>query len=315
MLGNIVKHVQMAEWRLGKVLHVAGDEVFVYFSGKPGNDPESRVARFRLPADMLEVIIGIEDPDLENLPPFIDGRFKRASTTLTLEHAKELFLRAFPLGFGDPSYLAPKGTGEREYKLAAHRRFVAQDTLLTRLAEEGVGSEIREAIDKIYRSPNAKEVESLNLLHPRYEAPVFFEALEDTAFARSYLKTCRAFTSTPDAANFEALASVMEFLPSSSQDSRVGKWPYFTWMPFIAAPDQHMIIRPSIVDGFASILPFEIHYRSELDYTMYRCVLAMSERLKARLTDTELNIARRRLDMIDMQSFMWVVQRHFEPSA
>jgi hypothetical protein len=80
-------------------------------------------------------------------------------------------------------------------------------------------------------------------------------------------------------------------------------------MPFIAAPEQHMMIRPNIVQGFASILPFEIHYRSELDYNMYRGVLAMSQRLNARLTDTKLNIARRRLDMIDMQSFMWVVQR------
>jgi hypothetical protein len=124
-----------------------------------------------------------------------------------------------------------------------------------------------------------------------------------------------AFIAVPDAAKFEALASVLEHLPGSSHNSRIGKWPFFTWLPFLADPTRHMMIRPSIASGFASILPFEIGYRSELNYEMYRLVVLMSERLRAKLMDTELNLGRRELDMIDMQSFMWVVQRHFEPSA
>ena len=133
-----------------------------------------------------------------------------------------------------------------------------------------------------------------------------------------YLQASLAFSEAPDNATFEALASVVERLPGASHQSRVGKWPFFTWLPFIAVPERHMMIRPSIARGFASILPFEIHYRSELDYSMYHLVVLMSERLKAIVADSELNLSRRPLDMIDMidmQSFMWVVQRYFEPSS
>ncbi len=313
--GSFVRHPKRPNWQLGKVLHISGDDVYIYFSGMPGDEPESRVARFSLSAAPFELVTGVSDPELENLPPFVDGKFKRPTTSLTLEKAKTLFLRAFPLGFGDPGYLAPKGTGEREYKLAAHRRLVVLDAELAHLAESGTGSEIRAAIERIYRSPDPKEIQSLNLLHPQYEAPLFFDALKESEFARDYLKAARDFTSTTTPASFEALASVIERIPGKGSDPRVGKWSFFSWMPFIANPDQHMMIKPSIVQGFASILPFEIHYRAELDYTMYRLVLAMSERLNSRLKDTELNIARRQLDMIDMQSFMWVVQRYFEPAA
>jgi len=49
---------------------------------------------------------------------------------------------------------------------------------------------------------------------------------------------------------------------------------------------------------------------SELDVGSPR-----SRFLRSSRTGSELNLSRRSLDMIDMQSFMWVVQRNFEPSA
>jgi hypothetical protein len=55
---------------LGKVICVEGDDVFVYFKGINKPVPEDRVSRFGLPADFLEVVRGIEDPELGNLPPY-----------------------------------------------------------------------------------------------------------------------------------------------------------------------------------------------------------------------------------------------------
>jgi hypothetical protein len=155
-----------------------------------------------------------------------------------LKRAKELFLRAFPLGVGDPAYLAPRGTGERDYKLAAHRRYITEAANgLCQLAEEGLGSDIRAALERIYRSPNVKELESLNLLHPRFESPVFFEALEDTRFARMYPKASYTFIAAPDALNFAALTSASEQFPGRNPNSRVGKWPFCTWLPFHSVSD------------------------------------------------------------------------------
>lgn len=314
--GALVRHVSRPNWGFGKVIRVEGEDVLVFFKSMSDGRPESSVVTIRLRAPLLEVVTGIEDTDLANLPPYADGQFRRHPTTLTLKRAKELFLRAFPLGFGDPAYLAPRGTGEREYKLAAHRRYITETANgLSQLAEDGLGSDIRAALERISRSPNVKELESLNLLHPQWEAPRFFEALEDTSFARLYLKASCAFIAAPHPDNFAALTSALEQLPGSNPNSRVGKWPFCTWLPFIADPTRHMLIRPSIAIGFASILPFEIRYRPELNYETYRLVILMSESLRARVIDTELNLNKRQLDMIDMQSFMWVVQRHFEPNA
>src|SRR2546423_13992124 len=126
-LGSFVRNTLKLDSGLGKVILMEGDDIFVYFKGGTSPIPEERVSRFALPANFLEVVTGIEDPDLDNLPPFTNQKFERVPTSLTLERAKQLFLRAFPLGFGDPAYLAPKGTGEREYKLAAHRRLIAEE--------------------------------------------------------------------------------------------------------------------------------------------------------------------------------------------
>ena len=76
-----------------------------------------------------------------------------------------------------------------------------------------------------------------------------------------------------------------------------------------------MLVRPAIVSGFASILPFDIRFSSHLEYDTYSRVLRMSRQLLGYVADSELNLSRRPLDMIDLQSFMWVVQRHFEPGV
>jgi hypothetical protein len=76
-----------------------------------------------------------------------------------------------------------------------------------------------------------------------------------------------------------------------------------------------MMIRPSVAMDFASIMPFDLKFESELDFGTYERVLLMSKELLGRIQDSELNLSRRPLDMIDLQSFMWVTLKYFDPGA
>jgi hypothetical protein len=93
----------------------------------------------------------------------------------------------------------------------------------------------------------------------------------------------------------------------------VGRWPYATWLPFIAEPTHHFAIRPTYIHEFASAAAFEIAYNSELDFRMYELVCRLAEHLLEELDVSGLNTSRRPLDMIDAQSFMWVARRYSEP--
>jgi hypothetical protein len=155
-------------------------------------------------------------------------------------------------------------------------------------------------------------VAPLNVLHPRFEAPRFFDALEDFTWAGRYLSNSLAFAAERSASTFDALADVMQEMPGPEQ-GLTGRWPYATWFPFIAEPRHHIAIRPTYIEEFASASTFDIAYSSELDFQMYERVCRPAERLLEELDVSGLNTSRRPLDMIDAQSFMWVARRYSEP--
>lgn len=76
-------------------------------------------------------------------------------------------------------------------------------------------------------------------------------------------------------------------------------------------PRRQFLIKPTIVERFARSVPFDIHYRPELNFETYSfsCV-AMAQRLGSLLAESDLNPTRRELDLIDVQPFIWVVERY-----
>ncbi len=152
----------------------------------------------------------------------------------------------------------------------------------------------------------------MNLLHPRWEAPRFFDALDDVAWARRYLSSSLAFAAERSAGTFDALADVIVEMPGLDR-GLTGRWPYATWFPFVAEPKHHIAIRLTYIEEFASAAAFDIAYNSELDFRMYERVCLLAERLLQELDSSGLNTGRRSLDMIDAQSFMWVARRYSEP--
>jgi hypothetical protein len=313
--GDCVRSGRQPERGIGKVVYADASAAVVYFKDRTRTIPEARLSEFRLPSEILE--LGPDAPadaELDHLPPYSrpggKHEFKRKKTNLTIRGAQDLFFRTYPLGFNDPGYLDPI-KGEREYKAAANRRYLeAMSAGLPRLTERP--HEIRAALWRIYDGLDHKAVFALNVLHPKWEAPPFFDALDDFAWAPRYLSTALAFAAERSAATFDALADVMEEMPGLER-GLTGRWPYATWFPFIAEPKHHIAIRPTYIEEFASAATFDIAYSSELDFRMYERVCRLAEHLLEELDVSGLNTNRRPLDMIDAQSFMWVARRYSEP--
>lgn len=311
-IGDKVRSKREADLGLGKVVQGHSTLAVVYFKGIEKPTPEQRIKEYRLPTEALELVPDVADTELDNLPPYDNGKFKRTRTELTIEKARELFSKVYPRGFDDPLY-HDMLRGERAYKVEAHRRFVtAMSAGLASLPERP--AEIRAALWGIYHGSDTKVVPALNLMHPRWEAPAFFEALEDEAWAAEFLRTALSFSADPNTGTFAAYSSLLEKMPGKVA-SLTGKWPYLTWLPFVAAPDKHMMVRPSVTDGFASAAGFDIRYDAEANWQTYDRILVMSAKLLGDLERLGLTLSGRKLDMIDLQSFEWVVQRYFEPGA
>jgi hypothetical protein len=313
--GDRVRSGRQPQRGIGKVVYADAVTAVVYFKDRTKTIPEARLCEFGLPTEILELVPDAPpDIELDHLPPYSRGggthEFKRKTTELTIKAAQDLFFRTYPLGFNDPGYFDPI-RGEREYKVSANRRYLeALSAGLPSLASRP--QEIRAAVWRIYDGQDHKAIFPLNLLHPKWEAPRFFNALDDLVWAPRYLSASLAFAAERSAVTFDALADVMEKMPGLER-GLTGRWPYATWFPFIADPMRHIALRLTYIEEFASAATFDIAYSSELNFRMYERVCRMAEHLLEELDVSGLNTRRRLLDMIDAQSFMWVARRYSDP--
>src|SRR5690606_14364674 len=141
--------------------------------------------------------------------------------------ARARFLRFFPDGFGSPAY----ASAEREYKVAAKRRLDETAPLEQAAAAGGFG----EAVLAVYQATN--------LLSP-------FELIRLADILRG--PTADAFVTA--AAQFalgggkRALAEMEQALKPHGS----AKWTVVSYLPFLWRPQEHMFLKPSVTQDFAS---------------------------------------------------------------
>ena len=305
VLGELVGHKNRPEWGPGKVVVRDAGDVLIYFRDFPAHIPEERVKRFAADSAFLLALERQTDAVLDCIPPFVDGKFTRATTSLTLEAARKLFLKFCPRGVADPVFWEH----ERRYKLEAHKRF---RKLLEPHAQEWIrasnASDLRSALIDVYWG-SSKADEPLNLMNPRFEWPAFKEALESDTPLLGYVESALAFAAmpVPDEATFDRYAEAVAALPARAGGMSLEKWTILTWLPFIANPTHHIFLKPAMTQEFASILPFELQYRSQLNHTTYMRLQEMAKQMKQKISDPEISPENRELDMIDVHSFMWIV--------
>ena len=105
-------------------------------------------------------------------------------------------------------------------------------------------------------------------------------------------------------ASFDALVDGLTGLPVEEGKGQVTNWPILTLLPFIAAPDRCIFVRPEVTKGCAARIRWDIQYQSSLNWATYRLVCEMSRYLLTQLKDLGAR------DLIDVQSFIWVIGRY-----
>lgn len=71
-----------------------------------------------------------------------------------------------------------------------------------------------------------------------------------------------------------------------------------------------MFVKPTIIQAFASASAREINYRPEPNALTYTAIMQFATEFCRTLEVSEVNLSGRPLDLIDTQSFMWVVERY-----
>lgn len=300
--GILVEHPTQP-WGPGKVLHVEGDKVKVHFR----DDPEKLEYRtISIKHVALKPTLKQSDMILDNLPPFDGQRFRVDAPRVTVEDGIERFVRKFPLAFADPAYigtgkLAGDEYGERAYKLNAcqrYRELLGGDTLGSLLARGDIAELTQRACLTVTRE--------LNLLSP-YENMAFRDGLHaDPESAQRFFSALRDFVDSPgvDERAYLALADAVVSLPVEKGKSRVATWPVLTILPALADPLRFIFVKPEPTKECANRLRFDIQYDSGLRWITYRKILDMAAMLLGRLRPLGAR------DMIDVQSFMWVIARN-----
>jgi hypothetical protein len=213
----------------------------------------------------------------------------RASRSFGPEGCRRKFLRFFPGGFRDDTYIS----WEREYKWAAHERWAAElDARNMRvLLKAGAHDEL---------ARRAVTIESRTNLLFSFEKMALRDAVRTPAGARVFSEGLYDFLHgrASDESRFNRWIDVIASLPR--KQTRVLTWPLVSVFGFIAQPDRHMFLKPNVTRRAANVYGFEFHYRSKPDWEIYSCLLKFAEQVRR---DQR---ALRPRDMIDLQSFIWV---------
>ena len=214
---------------------------------------------------------------------------KRKSRLSGPERCRRKFLRFFPGGFEDETYL----DWERDYKWEAHERWestLGRDTLRG-LLDSG---EFEEAARR------AVSVESRTNLLFSFEKMALRDAVKSEEGARAFAEGLYQFLHGTGRleGRFERWVKVVSELPR--KQTRVLTWPLLTVFGFIAQPDVHMFLKPTVTRIAAREYGFDFRYHSRPSWDTYASLLEFAEVVRRDQRDL------RPRDMIDIQSFLWV---------
>ena len=206
-------------------------------------------------------------------------------------HCRRKFLHFFPGGFRDETYI----DWEREYKWETHERW-----------EEALG---RDEFRALLRRGRFSEVASRAVRveqRSRYSMIFSFEkmalrdAVKSEAGARAFAKGLYDFLhgSGNMERRFEQWVETVAALPR--KQTRVLTWPLVTVFGFIAQPNEHIFLKPTVTRIAAREYGFDFQYQSKPNWETYSNLLAFAETIRRDQRDLKPR------DMIDLQSFIWV---------
>ena len=206
-----------------------------------------------------------------------------------IARAKRKFLRTFPGGFRDETYI----DWERSYKWHAHQTWQRD------LSEASFRQRIKNR--KFEETALlASAIESRTNLLFSFEKMALRDAIRSPAGAQTFTCGLLEFLhgeKEPEA-RFENWVATLDKLPR--RQTRVLTWPLATVFGFIAQPKEHFFFKPMVTREALRRCGIPFDYSSRPSWSVYKALL-----------DGVWTICReiasmRPRDMIDMQSFLWV---------
>ncbi|HEY0049145.1 MAG TPA: hypothetical protein VGB68_07660 [Pyrinomonadaceae bacterium] len=223
----------------------------------------------------------------------MDGRTQQARETsraAQTEICRKRFLRFFPKGFHDPKYI----DWERGYKWTAHEQWneVLNQKAFRSLIKKGEFAAI---------AAHAVRIESKTNLLFSFEKMALRDAVKTVDGARDFAVGLYEFLygAGKPANKFENWSATLASLPR--RRTRVLTWTTATIFPFIAQPDQHIFLKPNTMRSAARQYGFDFQYKSSPAWEIYANLLEFAETIRRDQSDL------RPRDMIDLQSFIWVI--------
>lgn len=209
---------------------------------------------------------------------------------MTAAYARKKFLHYFPRGFTDTTYI----DWERGYKERAHERWQSElgEAPFRALRKKG-------AWDEIARRAVAIEART-NLLYS-FEKMALRDAVRTGNGARAFGEGLFELLHGPGdlEQRFDRWCQLVDALPR--KQTRVMTWPIVTVFGFLAQPDTHIFLKPNITKNAAASYGARFAYTSRPGSHTYVSMLAFAERVRSDLSEL------RPRDMIDLQSFIWVL--------
>lgn len=213
----------------------------------------------------------------------------RSRGITSVERCRRKFLKYFPGGFQDETYLH----WERNYKWNAHRQW--QELLdhggFKRLLQNEAFAEI---------AAHAVRIESRTNLLFSFEKMALRDAVRSPDGAKAFAHGLYHFLhgGGNDEVRFNRWTDVVASLPR--RQTRVLTWPVLTVFGFIAQPDRHVFLKPNVTRLAAKNYGFEFHYTSKPSWATYESLLAFANTVMRDQRDLEPK------DLIDAQGFIWV---------
>jgi hypothetical protein len=214
---------------------------------------------------------------------------RRGGTSEGALRCRKKFLRFFPGGFRDETYVA----WERGYKWEAHERW---EESLGRLAFRSLLR--NEQFDEI--AARAVRIESRTNLLFSFEKMALRDAVRVREGARTFAEGLFELLHGSESLErrFDRWCRRVAALPR--RQTRVLTWPLVTVFGFIADPKTHVFLKPKVTRAAASEYGYDLEYASRPSWEGYASLLGFAETVRRDLRDL------RPRDMIDIQSFIWV---------
>ena len=200
------------------------------------------------------------------------------------------FLRFFPSGFQDETYLA----WERNYKWRAHERWES-------LLDRSTFRKLLRAGEYVEAATRAVRVESQTNLLFSFEKMALRDAVKSPEGARLFARGLYEFLHRRGQLEktFERWCEVVGELPR--RQTRVLTWPVVTVCGFIANPKTQIFLKPNVTREAAKEYGFDFRYSSRPGWETYASLLEFADVVRRDLREM------RPRDLIDIQSFLWVL--------